>query len=103
MPLLLAQPDLPFEFAVTSEEGLDHPQVLHNGNSIEIEDPRVGSMRQVGPVAAFAATPSPIGSPAPRPFCHEQMPLPDGNQDLVQGSPSPVDQPDSRAAKGTPG
>jgi crotonobetainyl-CoA:carnitine CoA-transferase CaiB-like acyl-CoA transferase len=56
-PRLEASPDVAFEIAVTSEEGLDHPQILHNGDAITIEDAGVGPVRQVGPIGHFSATP----------------------------------------------
>ena len=57
LPLLLASPDIAFEVAVTSEEGLDHPQFIHNGDVITIDDPVVGPVRQVGPVCHAMDTP----------------------------------------------
>jgi crotonobetainyl-CoA:carnitine CoA-transferase CaiB-like acyl-CoA transferase len=64
-PQLLAQSNLPFELCGTSEEALDHPQIVANGESITIEDPRLGPVRQVGPVATFAKSPSVITRSAP--------------------------------------
>jgi crotonobetainyl-CoA:carnitine CoA-transferase CaiB-like acyl-CoA transferase len=49
-----------------SEEALDHAQMLHNGNVISVEDPDRGTVRQVGPVANFSATPARITRSAPR-------------------------------------
>ncbi|MGH9262372.1 MAG: CoA transferase, partial [Acidimicrobiales bacterium] len=57
LPLLLASPDIAFEVAVTSEEGLEHPQIVHNGDVITIDDPAVGAVRQVGPVGHFERSP----------------------------------------------
>lgn len=57
LPKLLASPDVAFEVAVTSEEGLDHPQIIHNGDVITIADPVVGRVRQVGPICHPTATP----------------------------------------------
>ncbi|HUF96814.1 MAG TPA: CoA transferase [Ilumatobacter sp.] len=57
LPLLLASPDIAFEVAVTSEQGLDHPQIIHNGDAITIEDPVVGPVRQVGPVCHASDSP----------------------------------------------
>jgi len=57
LPKLLASPDIAFEVAVTSEQGLDHPQIVHNGDAITIDDPNVGPVRQVGPIAHFEKTP----------------------------------------------
>jgi crotonobetainyl-CoA:carnitine CoA-transferase CaiB-like acyl-CoA transferase len=57
VPKLLASPDVAFEIAVTPEEGLAHQQIVHNGDAITIDDPVVGPVRQVGPIAHFEATP----------------------------------------------
>ncbi|MCT7657195.1 CaiB/BaiF CoA transferase family protein [Mycobacterium deserti] len=57
LPLLEASPNVAFEVAVTSEDGLNHPQILHNGDVVTIEDPRRGPIRQVGPVGHFDKTP----------------------------------------------
>jgi crotonobetainyl-CoA:carnitine CoA-transferase CaiB-like acyl-CoA transferase len=57
LPLLMASPDIAFEVGVTSEEGLDHPQIVHNGDEITIIDPLVGPVRQVGPIGHFSRTP----------------------------------------------
>jgi crotonobetainyl-CoA:carnitine CoA-transferase CaiB-like acyl-CoA transferase len=65
-PRLLAEPDIAFELARRGEEGLDHPQIRHNGDVIAIEDPELGEIRQVGPVAAFSRTPSRVLRSAPR-------------------------------------
>ena len=57
LPRLVASPDIAFEVAVTSEEGLEHPQIVHNGDVITIDDPEVGPVRQVGPVGHFERSP----------------------------------------------
>ena len=57
LPRLEANPDIAFEVAVTSEEGLDHPQIVHNGDIVVIDDPVHGPVRQVGPIGHFSATP----------------------------------------------
>ena len=49
----------------TSDEFMAHPQILHNGFGIELDDPRVGKMRQIGHFVAFTDTPSIVGGPAP--------------------------------------
>ncbi len=59
LPLLEASPDVAFEVAVTSEEGLNHPQIVHNGDVVTVDDPALGSVREVGPVGHFDK--SPIG------------------------------------------
>ncbi len=65
LPLLMASPDIAFEVGVTSEEGLDHPQIVHNGDEIMIVDPVVGPVRQVGPIGHFSRTPVTPRSSAP--------------------------------------
>jgi len=63
--LLRAEPDIAYELARTSEEGLDHPQVRHNGEVIEVTDPRLGTVEQVGPLVTFQATPARVTGSAP--------------------------------------
>jgi len=65
LPLLQASPDIAFEVAVTSEEGLAHPQIVHNGDVIVVEDAKFGSVREVGPVGHFEKTPIVIERSAP--------------------------------------
>ncbi|MBV9997203.1 MAG: CoA transferase [Caulobacteraceae bacterium] len=65
-PLLEANLDIAFEIAGTSEEGLRHPQIVHNGDVITIDDPEVGPIRQVGPIGHFEKTPLAPTRPAPR-------------------------------------
>jgi crotonobetainyl-CoA:carnitine CoA-transferase CaiB-like acyl-CoA transferase len=65
MPILLAEPDLPFEIALSSEEALDHPQIVERGSSIAVQDRAHGTIRQVGPVGAFEKTPSVMVTSAP--------------------------------------
>lgn len=65
LPILRSAKDAAFEVAASSVEGLDHPQIRHNGTVVTIDDPVLGQMEQVGPLAAFAATPSIIERPAP--------------------------------------
>ena len=41
-PALLAEEDVPFELAAASQDALDHPQMVHNGHVIDVDDPVVG-------------------------------------------------------------
>lgn len=88
LPLLEASPDVAFEVAVTSEEGLFHPQIVHNGDAITVDDPTHGPIRQVGPVGHFEKTPIVVKRSAPA--------LGENSGDLVPqefpdgGSPAPV-------------
>ncbi len=76
LPLLLADPDIAFEVAATSEEGLDHPQIVHNGNAITVDDPVHGPVRQVGPLAGFRGSPAVITRSAPALDAHDPLPSP---------------------------
>ena len=46
--------DVCAEIYSTTQEALNHPQIIHNGQVIEIEDPEVGKTKQVGPLALLA-------------------------------------------------
>ncbi|WP_448625041.1 CaiB/BaiF CoA transferase family protein [Geodermatophilus sp. URMC 64] len=64
-PRLLAEPDVAFELVRSGEEGLDHPQVRHNGDVVTIDDPVHGPVEMVGPLARFPATPARLERSAP--------------------------------------
>jgi crotonobetainyl-CoA:carnitine CoA-transferase CaiB-like acyl-CoA transferase len=63
--VFLADPNIAFELARFSEEGLDHQQIRHNGEAVTVSDAAVGPIEQIGPIACFAATPSRIDRSAP--------------------------------------
>ena len=63
-------PDCAGETMQTTQEALHHEQFLANGHLIEIEDPRVGRMEQIGPFARMSETPANPAKPAPRPGEH---------------------------------
>ena len=48
------------------EEFLRHPQMVENGRVVEIEDPELGTIRQVGPLVTMSDTPAQINRPAPK-------------------------------------
>jgi crotonobetainyl-CoA:carnitine CoA-transferase CaiB-like acyl-CoA transferase len=66
LPLLEASPDVAFEVAATSEEGIAHPQIVHNGDVIVVEDETFGEVREIGPVGHFDQTPIVVERSAPR-------------------------------------
>ena len=76
--------DVAAEPIMTSRQGIRHPQITHNGHAQEIEDPRVGPMRQLGPLFLMSDTPASIKGPAP---------------DLGQDSPEPSTQPSAPLPK----
>ena len=50
---------------LTSEQALDHPQIVHNGNALGVDVPGVGATRQLGPIVKMSATPGGTQGPAP--------------------------------------
>ena len=50
---------------LTSEQALDHPQIVHNGNVRDLEVPGIGATRQLGPVVNMSATPGAPQGTAP--------------------------------------
>ncbi len=64
--------DVGVERYTTSEEALDHPQILHNGHICDVEDPRLGKTRQLGPLATMRDTPGFPKGPAPEPGQHTE-------------------------------
>ncbi len=72
MDIFMAIDDIGVEPFRTPMEALDHPQAVHNGNVLEVEDPDLGKTRQLGPLVRLAKTPSEpqvgaprLGSPSP--------------------------------------
>ena len=49
----------------TSEQALDHPQIVHNGNVEEFDVPGAGRTRQLGPAVRMSQTPASARGPAP--------------------------------------
>jgi len=57
--------DVPFALARLTEEGLDDPQVLHNGMVTTLDDPGVGPAMQMGVPIHLSKTPGRIAGPRP--------------------------------------
>jgi crotonobetainyl-CoA:carnitine CoA-transferase CaiB-like acyl-CoA transferase len=53
-----ADPDIAVERFRTAAEAMAHPQIVHNGDVVQREDPEVGRLRELGPLVRFSATPS---------------------------------------------
>lgn len=51
---------------MTTQEGMNHSQVVHNKHVVEVDDPTVGKMRQVGVLVRMNETPGSIKGPAPQ-------------------------------------
>ena len=57
--------DVASEPFMTAQQAMDHPQLRHNGHVAEVQDPRVGPMRQLGPLLLMEETPGSVRGPAP--------------------------------------
>ena len=69
-PAFDADPDVSAEPFTWPGDALLHPQLLHTGDSVEVEDPTLGRTRQLGPLftrSASPATESAAAPPAPPP------------------------------------
>jgi crotonobetainyl-CoA:carnitine CoA-transferase CaiB-like acyl-CoA transferase len=56
----------------TTQEALRHPQVVAGGFLVEVEDPRVGPIVQIGPLAKLPDAPASVRRPAPLPGQHAE-------------------------------
>ena len=77
--------DVAAEPYATAQEGLVHPQIVHNGQVREVEDPRVGNMRQLGPLVLMRDTPGNPKGPAPDPGQHTEEVIGHLNGPLLSG------------------
>ena len=50
---------------LTSQQALDHPQIVHNGNAQNMHVPGIGDTRQLGPMVNMSVTPGLTQGPAP--------------------------------------
>jgi crotonobetainyl-CoA:carnitine CoA-transferase CaiB-like acyl-CoA transferase len=64
----------------TTQEALEHPQVVEAGYLAEVDDPRVGHTVQIGPLAKISGAPASIRGAAPFPGEHTEEVL---NAELV--------------------
>ncbi len=53
------------ETFLTTQQGMDHPQIVHNRHVVDVDDPTVGPMRQVGVLVRLDETPGSVKGPAP--------------------------------------
>ena len=65
-------PNVAAEPYMTAEVGMNHPQMIHNGHVLDIEDASLGRMRQAGPVVTMSDTPGRPRGPAPDPGQHTE-------------------------------
>jgi crotonobetainyl-CoA:carnitine CoA-transferase CaiB-like acyl-CoA transferase len=60
---LFEEADVPFARARTTEEGMDDPQVQANAMVVELQDPEVGPLAQMGVPIQFSETPGRVKGP----------------------------------------
>ena len=65
MEIFIEDGDVAAEPFLTTLEGLRHPQFVHNGHVVQVQDPRVGPMAQLGPLVDLTDTPGAVQGPAP--------------------------------------
>jgi crotonobetainyl-CoA:carnitine CoA-transferase CaiB-like acyl-CoA transferase len=82
------------EIYLSGRELFDHPQVIHDRHVVEVTDPELGAVRQMGVLVKMSATPASKLQPAPRLDQHgsELRPrtarhLPTGEQTAVDSGP----------------
>ena len=64
--------DVAAEAFTMAEEGMNHPQIVHNGQIQDVEDPRLGKTRQLGPLVLMSETPGGPKGPSPSPGQHTE-------------------------------
>lgn len=62
---ILREKDVPSAPVMSRQEFIEHPQVIHNGMRVEVEDPELGPTIQMGVPIRMSDTPGSITSPAP--------------------------------------
>lgn len=71
--LFSAEANVAVEPYRTTEESVEHPQLIHNGTVVDLVDPSVGATRQLGPLVNLHVTPACIGTPASAVNAHAGM------------------------------
>ena len=70
MEVFRADGNVAAEPFLSTEEALDHIDLVTNGDVATLEDPLHGPVRTIGPIAELTATPAVIGTPAPTVGAH---------------------------------
>jgi crotonobetainyl-CoA:carnitine CoA-transferase CaiB-like acyl-CoA transferase len=82
------------DYVTTAQEALRHADLLANGEVVEREHPRLGTVRQLGPITQLRRTPAQVGAPAPEPGQH--------TDEVLAAAPRPSWRPDVTAADARP-
>jgi crotonobetainyl-CoA:carnitine CoA-transferase CaiB-like acyl-CoA transferase len=65
MDVFRANGNVAAEPYLSTADALYHPDLVANGDIVTFDDPAVGPIRTIGPIAELTATPAAIGRPAP--------------------------------------
>jgi len=97
----LSMNDVSVQGVRPTSEAFQDAQVLHNGMVVEVDDPRLGKLRQVGPPWSLELNPAKVQGPAPAPGQHTDEVL----QSLGQapGRPSTSSEPAPSLPRGRAG
>ncbi|MBI2885676.1 MAG: CoA transferase [Chloroflexi bacterium] len=90
MDIFIKNGNVSAEPVVSTQDGMEHPQVLHNRHVEEVDDPTVGRMRQLGVLADLQETPGRIQGPAPTVGQHTQQVLADLHHRAPVGPSAPA-------------
>ena len=63
MEIFRANGNVAAEPYTTAQEALGHPDMIANGDIVDVAHPRLGTVRQLGPIAQLSATPGRVGAP----------------------------------------
>ena len=85
MDVYIANGNVCADVIQTTQEALRHRQLLATNAVIEIDDPRVGPMRQIGPLAKIPGAPGAVLTPAPEPGEH--------TDEVLEGEVTPITVP----------
>ena len=85
MDIFRANGNVAAEPFLTTAGSLHHPDVVANGDVVVLDDPVLGPVRTIGPLAELTVTPAAIGTPAPRVGEHTAAVL----AELAERPPSP--------------
>jgi crotonobetainyl-CoA:carnitine CoA-transferase CaiB-like acyl-CoA transferase len=94
MAIFRANGNVAAEAVLTSQEALDHPDLVGNGDVVDGFDPLLGPMRQLGVIAALSETPGTPGHSAPAVGEHTEEVLAEkivrrAGSGVARGSPAP--------------
>lgn len=73
MAIFVQDDDIAFDLFRTTDDARNHPQMRINGHVIDVEDPELGPMEQIGPQLTLFGTPAQIRAGAPRPGEHQAL------------------------------